>query len=151
MSKQSDTPRRFCPVSYAHLPHDTCDGTPFDAIRELSEVTRERNKLTVKLRLANVIVAVIDDWVRRNLLDARSALADARLDYGDPFSEDVVKAMLTDLQTEERARRVAAERELEELRKALKKHHDGNHFLENSPPNCYKCGLAFAALTPPEK
>lgn len=134
MSEQSDTPR----TDALKIPSEALlllgnKGVPAQIVkailtlgdharsleRELSEVARERNKLTVKLRPANAIVAVIDEWVRRNLIDARSALADARLDYGDPFSEGAVKAMLTDLQTEEHAKRVAAERELEELRGKL--------------------------------
>jgi hypothetical protein len=37
---------------------------------------------------ADYMAAVIDDWILRNLLDSRSAIADARLDYGEPFSDE---------------------------------------------------------------
>lgn len=43
---------------------------------------------TMKLRAADKIVRVIDDMVQRKLIDERSALADARLDYGEPFTYD---------------------------------------------------------------
>lgn len=39
----------------------------------------------IALRAADAMAKVIDDWVKRGLIDARSALADARLDYGEPW------------------------------------------------------------------
>ena len=38
-----------------------------------------------KLKAADKMAQIIDDMVRNGTLDARSGLADARLDYGEPF------------------------------------------------------------------
>jgi hypothetical protein len=44
---------------------------------------------------ADRMAAAVDDLVRRGLLDARSLLADARLDYGEPFDEEKIKELLS--------------------------------------------------------
>lgn len=60
-------------------PHDK---TP----QEVLELERRCVDLEIKLRAADEMARVCDDWVTRGLIDARSALADARLDYGEPFT-----------------------------------------------------------------
>lgn len=42
--------------------------------------------MQLKLRAADKMAWICDDWVQRGIIDARSALADARLSYGDPFT-----------------------------------------------------------------
>lgn len=43
---------------------------------------------------ADKMAAVIDDWVRRGILGSRSELADARLDYGEPFTTEQINKIL---------------------------------------------------------
>ncbi len=52
---------------------------------DLDRVTAERDGLVIKLRAADKMAMVVDDYVDRKVIDARSAIADARLDYGEPF------------------------------------------------------------------
>lgn len=42
-------------------------------------------EMTLALRAADKMAWVCDDWVQRHRIDSRSALADARLDYGHPY------------------------------------------------------------------
>lgn len=42
-------------------------------------------KLLIALRAADEMARICDDWVKRGIIDSRSALADARLNYGQPF------------------------------------------------------------------
>jgi len=46
----------------------------------------EVSQLRIKLRAADAMARVADDWVERGIINSRSALADARLDYGDPYT-----------------------------------------------------------------
>lgn len=39
----------------------------------------------IKLRAADVVMKRLDEMIARGDIDARNAVADARLDYGDPF------------------------------------------------------------------
>jgi hypothetical protein len=41
---------------------------------------------SIKVRAADAMAKAIDDWVERGLLDSRSLLADARLNYGKPYT-----------------------------------------------------------------
>ena len=56
------------------------------------------------IKAADKMADVCDDWVKRGLLDARSALADARLIYGDPYFPVLPKIL------EEAARFAAAQK-----------------------------------------
>ena len=56
------------------------------------------------IKAADKMADVCDDWVKRGLLDARSALADARLIYGDPYFPVLPKIL------EEAARLAAAQK-----------------------------------------
>lgn len=56
----------------------------------LSRLSGERSRdelfrLRLKIKDADAIAKVADDWVKRGIIDARSALADARLNYGKPY------------------------------------------------------------------
>lgn len=51
----------------------------------MSDLERENCRMKIALRAADQMARVIDDWVERGLIEARSAVADARLDYGTPF------------------------------------------------------------------
>lgn len=42
-------------------------------------------KMVIALRAADAMARIVDDWVTRGVIDARSAIADARLNYGQPF------------------------------------------------------------------
>ena len=44
---------------------------------------------------ADRMAAAVDDLIRRGLLDARSVLADARLDYGNPFDEETIRKLIS--------------------------------------------------------
>jgi len=46
----------------------------------------DRLELLLKLRAADQMAKVADDWVERGQIDSRSALADARLNYGKPYT-----------------------------------------------------------------
>lgn len=48
-------------------------------------------ELRIKLRAADKMAMVVDDWVRRDLISSRSPLADARLDYGKPDEYEFTK------------------------------------------------------------
>lgn len=45
-------------------------------------------------RCADAMAATVDIMVHRKLIDARSLVADARLDYGDPWSHEDAMAIL---------------------------------------------------------
>lgn len=51
----------------------------------MSELERESMHMRIALRAADGMARVIDDWVRRGLINTRSAAADARLDFGTPY------------------------------------------------------------------
>ncbi len=51
-----------------------------------NDIENENARMRLVLRAADKMARVIDDWVKRGLIDARSAAADARLNYGDPFT-----------------------------------------------------------------
>lgn len=53
--------------------------------QQLAAVTAERDGMTLKIRAADAMAKAVDDAVRRGSLNSRSAIADARLDYGEPF------------------------------------------------------------------
>lgn len=57
-------------------------------IKELEEKVKEleleKSNLTIKLMDADRVAEAIDKQVNINQLDARSLIADARLDYGEP-------------------------------------------------------------------
>ena len=84
----------------------------------------ENSQLVMKVRAADVMAKVADDWVERGRIDSRSALADARLDYGDPYkySDDALVA-----------RAEKAEAELSDIRESCKLvmdercHNSGKH------------------------
>lgn len=42
-------------------------------------------RIMLALRAADKMAWICDDWVQRHVIDARSALADARLRYGEPY------------------------------------------------------------------
>jgi multidrug resistance efflux pump len=44
------------------------------------------DELKAKLRAADAMANAIDELVRRKMLGSRSIAADARLDYGDPWT-----------------------------------------------------------------
>lgn len=50
----------------------------------LKEVRASLHEAQLKIRAADVVMVEIDRQVRAGRMDARSAIADARLDYGDP-------------------------------------------------------------------
>jgi len=55
---------------------------------ELSRRTNDGERVEanwLKIRAADGMAKIIDEMVRSGKLDSRSALADARLDYGEPF------------------------------------------------------------------
>lgn len=70
-------------------------------LRQLAPQAAEREgallicQLVLKLQDAERMAAAVDDMVRRSALDARSLLADARLDYGKPFSQSTVQEILS--------------------------------------------------------
>ncbi len=49
------------------------------------ELETEVCQLLIKLRDADEIAKAIDELVKRGALDARSLVADARLNYGTPY------------------------------------------------------------------
>ena len=49
------------------------------------------SSLELKLRAADKVMKAIDEAVDRGKLDARSTIADARLDYGEPFEYPFLK------------------------------------------------------------
>lgn len=51
-------------------------------------------KCGFRKRAADKMAAVLDDWVYRDIIDPRSAAADARLSYGEPFSHEEVNHIL---------------------------------------------------------
>lgn len=53
----------------------------------------ENTELRLKILDADKMAAVADDWVRRGVIDARSALADARLNYGKPYVPGMAEAL----------------------------------------------------------
>lgn len=48
-------------------------------------------EMRLKLRDADAVMKLIDEWIVKGLLDPRSAIADARLDYGQPFEYEFTK------------------------------------------------------------
>jgi len=52
---------------------------------------REINHLKMKLIAADKVMLQLDDLIHRNKLNARSKVADARLDYGTPFEYEYNK------------------------------------------------------------
>jgi len=50
-----------------------------------TEDDRTEVETMLALRAADKMAWICDDWVQRHVIDARSALADARLSYGEPF------------------------------------------------------------------
>ncbi len=67
-----------------------------------AELGDANSRLIMKERAADVMAKVADDWVERGLIDSRSALADARLDYGDPYkySDDALMKRINELEAE---------------------------------------------------
>lgn len=59
-------------------------------VRRLLELTEP-----FKLVCADILAAAIDEAVRRHVIDARSLIADCRLDYGEPFTQARVDELLT--------------------------------------------------------
>jgi len=59
-----------------------CGADVAAALRE--EVRRLYSENYFKFRAADEMARITDDWVKRRIIDSRSALADARLDYGQP-------------------------------------------------------------------
>jgi len=55
---------------------------------ELGALRAENAEQFIRLRGADRLAAAVDRAVRRNALDARSEIADARLDYGEPAQLD---------------------------------------------------------------
>ncbi len=45
----------------------------------------DQNELELKLKDADVLAMIIDISVQRGILNSRSLIADARLDYGEPW------------------------------------------------------------------
>jgi hypothetical protein len=66
----------------------------YDEAVAAAEQLREGRHPRTQLADADLVMAVIDDMVYRHLIDARSALADQRLEYGEPFSRETVDALL---------------------------------------------------------
>ena len=67
--------------------------------------------LRLKLRAADEMARVCDQWVQSGVIDARSALADARLRYGTPFIYDF-DGVGSNVPPEHRAKSPALLREL---------------------------------------
>ena len=59
-------------------------GTPEEGEKDLARLTAAWNALELKIERADRVMELIDEAVRRGHMDARSAIADARLLYGDP-------------------------------------------------------------------
>jgi len=70
----------------------------------------------IRLRAADAMAAVVDDWVGRGVINFRSALADTRLDYGEPFSSPEIEQRLLSLRTEAEAALAERDRQLVALR-----------------------------------
>lgn len=62
------------------------------ALAEAGAVPSARD--TFKQQDADMMAACIDEMIHNRLLDARSKLADIRLDYGEPFSDEEVQRHL---------------------------------------------------------
>ena len=78
--------------------------TDYDAALEtIGRLEAENAANVLKIRAADAMAAVIDRWVGSSLISGHSSMADARLDYGDPFSCEEVESRLRDLVTRERA------------------------------------------------
>ena len=60
-----------------------------DALRAEVEALREPAPSWAQ-QGADILAAAVDDAIRRGALDARSLIADCRLDYGRPFSPQEV-------------------------------------------------------------
>jgi len=52
---------------------------------KVKELEFEKGVLTIDLIIADKVVEAIDKQIKINQLDARSMIADARLDYGKPY------------------------------------------------------------------
>lgn len=68
------------PISFGQSrskPTQSASGAGSDDLRSM--------EMSLALRAADEMARVCDDWVKRGIIDARSALADARLNYGAPF------------------------------------------------------------------
>ena len=52
----------------------------------------DNSQLTIFLMAADKVMLAIDDQVKRNLLGSRTAIADARLCYGEPFEYKYIEA-----------------------------------------------------------
>lgn len=57
----------------------------------VSKLTSELEAAKLSKAAADKVMLAIDRQVRNGSLDSRSAIADARLDYGDPFPEETTK------------------------------------------------------------
>jgi len=60
------------------------------------ELCCEFFEMKQKLEDADKVMMQIDDIVKRNLLDARSGVADARLIYGEPFKYEYTEWNITE-------------------------------------------------------
>lgn len=52
--------------------------------REIERLRLDNSQLLIALRAADAMAKVIDYAVANNIIGSRSAIADARLDYGEP-------------------------------------------------------------------
>lgn len=51
----------------------------------MSDRERDLNEMEIELRAADALAKAVDDAVQSGWLNARSTIADARLNYGQPF------------------------------------------------------------------
>ena len=73
-----------------------------DALRRMRlQREHEGHSPHMLLLCADIVAALVDDLVRNGIIDARSRLADARLNYGQPFSSDIVDAIACKVEPEQ--------------------------------------------------
>jgi hypothetical protein len=83
--------------------------------RKLAELELKVSYQFTKLRAADEMAKVCDDWVVRKVIDARSALADARLNYGQPFTSEAAAELESIKAAERQAGRDEVEKEYSKL------------------------------------
>jgi hypothetical protein len=54
------------------------------------DINIEKEKLLLKLYSADILVMTIDEMINRGVINPRSVIADARLNYGEPYQYEFI-------------------------------------------------------------